>query len=72
MSDEPVEERTESVEQLRRELVYTFGDYHSSIPVQIDLVDRLIAAAKREERRRIDAAQQGTGLGGTEDEPSFI
>lgn len=41
-----------SVEQLRERLLQSFDDYHSSIRKQIQLVDALIAAVRRDERER--------------------
>jgi hypothetical protein len=37
-----------TVAELRSQLVDTFGEYHSSIDLQVSLVDRLIEAVRRE------------------------
>lgn len=40
---------------IRAQLVYGFGDYHTSIREQIALVDQLIEAVRQEERDRCAA-----------------
>lgn len=54
-----------SVEQLRERLLQSFDDYHSSIRKQVQLVDALIEAVRREERAQsgVPGALQGTVRG---------
>ena len=44
----------QSVQQLRERLLQTFDDYHSSIRKQMQLLDALIEAVRREERDRCE------------------
>jgi hypothetical protein len=43
-----------SVEQRRERLLQSFDDYHSSIRKQVQLLDALIAAVRRDERERCE------------------
>ena len=44
----------QSVQQLRERLLQSFDDYHSSIRKQMQLLDALIEAVRREERDRCE------------------
>jgi hypothetical protein len=49
---------------LRAQLIASFDDYHSHIPEQVALVDRLIAAERREERERCTSSAPPKGQEG--------
>lgn len=55
MTEKETGETTALSELIRRQLVYGFGDYHTSIREQIALVDQLIEAVRQEERDRCAA-----------------
>lgn len=55
MTEHEASETRALSEVIRGQLVYGFGDYHTSIREQIALVDQLIEAVRQEERDRCAA-----------------
>ena len=61
MTEHQADESSRTSDVLRAELVYSFGEYHSPIAMQVALVEQLIDAVRQEERARCAALAERMG-----------